>query len=335
MLYVYFLLFRNTSLQCLLHSKFFIQLFLKEISTNPVKKDSSAYYFHNLICKVSSNPSSIAPSDFKSFFARKHKLFSGYSQHDSQEFLRHLLEDISLDMNRVKNMPKYKELETKGKSKLKLNEDFHNLFLKREDSVVLDAFQGQFCNTFECENCNFNSYSFEKFIDLPILLGNSVIIIENNVSKNLSLEFLLQKHFQDDRFEWSSKCDSCGKRTMHTKRIRISILPQTLVVCFQRYNPFSGKKNNSKISFPERVNISQYVDYECLNLRNSVTQYKLYAISNHSGSLNFGHYYAYFVFYPATVMSIRIGRNLTILRYSRSEGLHQRVRMSMCFFTKG
>lgn len=83
-----------------------------------------------------------------------------------------MLEDISLELNRVKSIPGYKELDTKNKNKLQINDEFHKLYLKREDSIVLDVFQGQLCNTFECEYCKFKTYSFEKFIDLPILLGN-------------------------------------------------------------------------------------------------------------------------------------------------------------------
>ena len=162
---------RNTSLQCLIHCSKFIPKFVKEITITNVSKESTAYQFFYLINKILLSSQSIVPSEFKSFFSKKHKLFSGYSQHDSQEFLRHLLEDISLDMNRVKKMPSYKELDTKNKSKIKLNEEFHKLFTMREDSPVLDVFQGQFCNTFECENCKFKTYSFEKFIDIPILLG--------------------------------------------------------------------------------------------------------------------------------------------------------------------
>jgi len=155
----------------LIHSSKFIPKFVKEITSSNNKKESTAYQFFYLLNKILLNSQSISPSEFKSFFSKKHRLFSGYSQHDSQEFLRHLLEDISLDLNRVKKIPAYKELETKNKSKILLNNEFHKLFTYREDSPVLDVFQGQFCNTFECENCKYKTYSFEKFIDIPILLG--------------------------------------------------------------------------------------------------------------------------------------------------------------------
>ena len=52
-----------------------------------------------------------------------------------------------------------------------------NSLLFKADSIVLDIFQGQLCNTFECEQCKFKTYSFEKFIDLPILLGNKLQLL--------------------------------------------------------------------------------------------------------------------------------------------------------------
>jgi len=130
--------------------------------------------FYNFIKSYSQKPDkgSISPSSLKSEIGRKFPKFSGYSQQDSQEFLRVFIEGIGKEMNRVKNIPKYKELDTKDKTKSQQNEEFHNLFIKRENSVVIDTFYGQTCNSFRCE-CGFESYAFEKFLDLPLLLSKS------------------------------------------------------------------------------------------------------------------------------------------------------------------
>lgn len=73
-------------------------------------------------------------------------------------------------MNVSKNKT-FKELDTKDKPLILLNEEYHKLFIERENSVVTDVFYGQMCNIFECNECSFKTYSFEKFIDIPILLG--------------------------------------------------------------------------------------------------------------------------------------------------------------------
>ena len=79
---------------------------------------------------------------------------------------------------------------------------------------------------------------------------------------------------------------------MHTKKTRISIFPEVLVISFQRYNYLNNRKNNARISFKEELNLSPFVDFDCINTNRTTLKYNLYAISNHSGSLNFGHYYA-------------------------------------------
>ncbi len=117
-----------------------------------------------------SDKSSISPTHLKNEFGRKYTKFCGYSQQDSQEFVRVFIEEIGKEMNRVEKIPKYKELETKGRNKGQQNDDYHALFISRENSLVLETFYGQTCNTFKCE-CGFESFSFEKFLDLPLLIS--------------------------------------------------------------------------------------------------------------------------------------------------------------------
>jgi ubiquitin C-terminal hydrolase len=138
-----------------------------------INEGTITYEFYNLLKEISTSNYSISPSSFKDTFGRKHRKFNNYAQHDSQEFLRHLLEDISSEMN-LSRSKVFRELDTKEKSLIVLNEEYHKLFLERENSIILDIFYGQFCNTFECNKCNYKTYSFEKFIDIPILLGKEV-----------------------------------------------------------------------------------------------------------------------------------------------------------------
>ena len=154
----------------MIHSSKFIPEFLRKLKEFNLKEDSISCEFFNLLKDISTSSYSVSPSNFKRAMGIKHRKFNNYQQHDSQEFLRHLLEDISSEMNLSKSKI-FKELETKDKSITTLNEDYHKLFLERENSIILDIFYGQFCNTFQCNECSFKTYSFEKFIDIPILLG--------------------------------------------------------------------------------------------------------------------------------------------------------------------
>ena len=45
-----------------------------------------------------------------------------------------------------------------------------------EDSIITDIFNGIFITTFICNNCKYKTYNFESFLDIPLLLGNTISI---------------------------------------------------------------------------------------------------------------------------------------------------------------
>ena len=89
-------------------------------------------------------------------------MFSNDDQQDCSEFLRVLLEDISKENNRIKGNYIYEELEKNNKTKQELLKKFHNLFIKKENSFIVDNFYIQLLNTYKC-NCGFETYSCEKY----------------------------------------------------------------------------------------------------------------------------------------------------------------------------
>lgn len=278
--------FMSTCLQIIIHSSPFISRLYQSkdyIHSSSPRSKPLTEAFYSLCEETKVSRSSISPSSLKSSFGRNHHEYLGYSQHDTQEFCRVFLEDLSKELNTVVKTPPYKELASSKKSKVVLNKDYDVLFKERENSIVIDTFYGQTINIFRC-TCNCESYSFEKFLDLPVLLNNSEI-------ETQQLDELLKKHFSKEAIQWSEKCESCSMKTMHDKDIRLSHLPDVLFISFQRFNPRTKRKNSTRIQFSEELNLIDYVDKECLGEQS--TKYKLIGISNHSGSIDFGHYYAY------------------------------------------
>ena len=274
--------FMNTCLQNLIHSEFFIiKLFSKSSLISSKTKISKQFYS---LCKEVSSciTSSYSPYDFKSAFGSKHSMFSGYNQHDTQEFCRILLEDMNSELNEVLKPAPYKELSTLNKSKIECNKEFDEVFRKRENSLIMDTFYGQLINIFKCE-CDFETYSFEKILDLPLLLQKH--------SSSIDIKDLLKDYFECERIKFETKCEKCKKREWHTKEIKISQPPNILILSLQRQNPRTGSKNNSYVKFYDNIDMSEYLDHECWNKNDA--KYSLYGIGNHSGSINFGHYYAY------------------------------------------
>ena len=274
--------FMNTCLQNLIHSEFFIvKLFAKSFLISSKAKISKQFYS---LCKDVSSCVSTAcsPDDFKSAFGSKHSMFSGYAQHDTQEFCRILLEDMNSELNEVLHPAPYKELSTLNKSKIECNKEFDEVFRKRENSLIMDVFYGQLINIFKCD-CDFETYSFEKILDLPLLLPKQ--------KSSIDIKDLLEDYFDSERIKFETKCEKCKKKEWHTKVIKISQPPNILILSLQRQNPRTGTKNNSNVYFSDELDMSVYLDHECWNKNDA--KYSLYGIGNHSGSINFGHYYAY------------------------------------------
>jgi len=150
---------------------------MKEVDNLAIKGELTTS-FYNFLKNYSnkSDKTSFSPKELKNEIGCKFRKFAGYQQHDSQEFLRLFIEEIGKELNRVKITPPYRELETKNLSKESQNENFHDFFIKRENSIVIETFYGQTCNTFKC-TCGLESYSFEKFLDVPLLISNKSSLI--------------------------------------------------------------------------------------------------------------------------------------------------------------
>ena len=71
--------------------------------------------------------------------------------------------------------------------------------------------------------------------------------------------------------------------------------PKTLIICLKRFNfnpqSMSLNKNNQLVVYPEVLDIRKYNPIADQDPEN--TQYQLTGIINHSGAINFGHYYSW------------------------------------------
>ena len=84
--------------------------------------------------------------------------FGGSEQHDSQEFLSFLLDGLHEDLNRILNKPTYEVTQAREEELEKLpqqiaSEQEWKVYRMRNDSLVVDFFQGQFRNRLECMTC--------------------------------------------------------------------------------------------------------------------------------------------------------------------------------------
>ena len=93
-------------------------------------------------------------------------------------------------------------------------------------------------------------------------------------------------------------CNKCKDHVQATKTIEIFKAPPIMVLCLQRFkshNIYFKDKLDDQVDFPLKdLDMSPYTLCSKNGLNQDVSLlYDLYAVSNHYGSLSFGHYTAY------------------------------------------
>lgn len=106
----------------------------------------------------SASHSSYTPRQLKWTTGRFAPQFAGYGQHDTQEFMAFLLDGLHEDLNRIKKKPYIEKPDWKpgggDKELAELGRECWEGYKKRNDSVIVDLFQGQLKSTLVCPECN-------------------------------------------------------------------------------------------------------------------------------------------------------------------------------------
>ena len=288
--------YMNTGLQNIVHCIPFMKQFLSIINEfkDVLEQKIITNSFINLCVSLIKNDNyntkfninSYDPTFFRNNFCRCHKEYADHEQHDSLEFLRIFLDDISKELNQTKIISQYKELVTEGKTKEQQNYEYNNFYLCRENSIIVKVFYSQIMNIFKCD-CGDVSYSFEKILDIPLLFPKEI------TNKEIHLNDLLSLYFNGEKISWSLPCQKCGQKNLERdKKIKLTILPEVIIFSLQRFNPITCVKVNKVITFEEIIDLKSFCDNDFFNGEIN-TKYKLFGISNHSGTIDFGHYYSY------------------------------------------
>eukprot|EP00158_Paraphelidium_tribonemae_P007839 Partr_v1_DN28377_c1_g1_i3_m79201 putative ubiquitin carboxyl-terminal hydrolase len=181
--------FMNSALQCLSNTRPLALFFLdgtykREINVdNPLGMQGRiAEAFGDLVNQLwRTNDDSTSPRDFKSTIGLFAPQFTGYQQHDSQELLAFLLDGLHEDLNRIHKKPYIDVPDYDGKiHDAEFATKMWNIHKARNDSVIVDYFQGQFKSTLICPECSKLSITFDPYMYLTLPLP---------VQKKKSLKF--------------------------------------------------------------------------------------------------------------------------------------------------
>lgn len=170
--------FMNSALQCLSNTPQLTRWFLAGNYKTDLNRDNPlgmkgqvAEAYGELIQQLwSGTTGSFAPRDFKYTIGRFNSSFSGYQQHDTQELLAFLLDGLHEDLNRIIKKPYIELPDFDGMKDADIAEKSWDYHRARNDSVIVDLFQGQFKSRLICEECRNVSVTFDPFMYLSLPL---------------------------------------------------------------------------------------------------------------------------------------------------------------------
>jgi Ubiquitin C-terminal hydrolase len=184
--------FMNAALQCLSHATPLTRYFLMnhyegEINTtNPIGTGGKlAVAYEAMIRQLwipSKRQTSFSPRGLKRAIALFAPRFAGTMQQDSQEFLAFFLDGLHEDLNRVKNPPYVEKADVTHEHDLNVaGAEAWDAHCRRNQSIVMDTFYGQFKSTCICPNCKQISVSFDAFnhvsLEIPQLSNFGTIVV--------------------------------------------------------------------------------------------------------------------------------------------------------------
>ena len=181
--------FMNSALQCLSNCPELTKYFLLDFYEDDINPDNKlgtggqvVQIYRKLLEDLwNGEYEYINPSYFKRIFAHFVHKFSGYAQQDSNEFLIYLLDKIHEDLNTITVKP-YIEMDEKKNDETdeEVSKKWWEKHLKRENSIIVDLYHGQFKSTISCNYCNRVCVSFDSymFLSLPIPSGKYEIDIK-------------------------------------------------------------------------------------------------------------------------------------------------------------
>ena len=193
----------NSTLQCLSNTLDLTKYFLLEYFRNDINTGNKlgsngviAFKYYSLIKKMwIGNESRINPSGFVDSIKKIKTQFAGYKQQDAQEFLSVLLDQLHEDLNRITEKPYVELLEKQNdENDLIASKRWWDLHKQREDSIIVDLFNGQFKSETICQVCNKSSITYDPFISLcvPLIKPKKILkckIFCNTICKYLNFEY--------------------------------------------------------------------------------------------------------------------------------------------------
>ncbi|XP_076169965.1 ubiquitin carboxyl-terminal hydrolase 8 isoform X1 [Ptiloglossa arizonensis] len=223
---------------------------------------------------------SISPHDLKIAVGQYKLQFESYEQQDSHEFLTFLLDWMHNDLKK----------NCKAPLEMTVAEEAWDKAMASQRSIISDLFFGQLRSTITCNYCKQSSTTYETFNSLTTSLPHS----NRCTLSDCILRFVTGQKVVG----W--KCPKCQSAREAMKKFDFVKLAPVIVIHLNRFAESGGwlEKRNTAVDFPlTGFNLKPYL---VMDTNNTPTisnirsySYSLYAMSNHYGTMEGGHYTAF------------------------------------------
>ncbi|BGP70274.1 ubiquitin-specific protease doa4 [Rhodotorula toruloides] len=254
--------------------------------------------------KVPSGPAA-SPARVRAAFGRLRPDYLAPDQQDAHEYLLTLLDGLHEDLNLVLDPPPPRPPSPGYEAHLRrlpevVAADLEwSVYRERNDSVVIDFFQGQIRNRLECLDCHRVSTTFSPLQTLSLSLPPPRKV-DGAVSLASCIDGFLQEEILAGENAWN--CPRCRQLCPTSKRLSVARLPQFLIIHLKRFTSLSDKLA-TRLSFPlSNLRLAHLLPPMALapnppfhlNLPHEPeTTYELYAVCCHLGAtIEDGHYTA-------------------------------------------
>ena len=288
------------------------------VDENDIKKifkTTIIYQYHRIIKIMWEKNCLVTPASFRRLVGRKNDMFAGYNQHDSQEFLIFILDQIHEEVSRKINvvmgnevLPAVKKPRLEKKSDDINNEKtivsllanrMWNIFIRNQYSVITELFTGMYHSILESKNCGNKSHAFDPFtclsVAIPLRSGSQAYL---DLNKTFTIYDCLDNFFTTEELKGDNKitCERTMEKVEANKKISLWSAPKLLIIQIKRFmkNPYgyTTRKLKNKVTYPVKgLDLTKYTS----EYNKKTYKYNLFAVNVHSdfGGMNSGHYYSY------------------------------------------
>ncbi|XP_058985166.1 ubiquitin carboxyl-terminal hydrolase nonstop [Musca domestica] len=212
------------------------------------------------------------------------KHLAGYEQQDAHEFFIATLDVLHRHCIKAK-------AETESANKSSSSQTTTHSNCPTQCNCIIDQiFTGMLQSDVVCQSCKGVSTTIDPFWDISLDLGEA-----HGGATPKSLIDCLERYTRAEHLGSSAKikCSTCKSYQESTKQFSLRTLPSVASFHLKRFEHSSliDKKISTFISFPVEFDMTPFMSEK--NNAYGDFRYSLYAVVNHVGTIDAGHYTAY------------------------------------------